>query len=59
MFPKAFFLSKQDFRKLSLIFTGNHQNWVFYKNFLFPFATIKLIEPSAHEAIVIVSHDMK
>ena len=23
MFPKTFFLSKQDFRKLSLIFTGS------------------------------------
>ena len=40
--------SKQDFRWLSLFFTGNHYNWVFSKTFLFPFARRKLIYASVY-----------
>ena len=38
--------SKQDFRQLSLLFPGNHYNWVFSKTFFFPIASDQKINLS-------------
>ena len=38
--------SKQDFRQLSLLFPGNHYNWVFSKTFFFPIANDQKINLS-------------